>query len=207
MESFQGTACVFALSLKLPIWIINNGWVSFSSCTFWAYTRRKLVSTHICFVIKSPKPSVRVDCTYRNRMYAPSVCYIFCIYHKNRTACMCLVGDVPKCMFLVEWWHTITYKFLCYFVYISRRTSRCFQQLLHLISIYAHNCRFYAQNWRCLRSDMEMLPTVNVSWLRKLRDNKTEGCLHGLTPNDESLWLERRDWGKGFILVQARALV
>ena len=87
-------------------------------------------------------------------MHVPNGCHIFQICHKNRTACMRLVGDAPECMFLVEGRHTIAYIFLCHFVYISMPTSRYFQQLLCWISIYAHNCVF-------LRSNMEMRPPVN----------------------------------------------
>jgi hypothetical protein len=37
---------------------------------------------------------------------------------------MRLVRDVPECMFLVEERHTITYIFLCHFVYIYVNIKR-----------------------------------------------------------------------------------
>jgi hypothetical protein len=75
-------------------------------------------------------------------MHVPSGCHIDEICHKNRTACMRLVGDASECMLLVEGQHTIAYIFLCHFVYISILTSRGFQRLLCWISIYGHNYRF-----------------------------------------------------------------
>ena len=44
-------------------------------------------------------------------MHVPSGCHIVQICHKNRIACMRLVGDAPEYMFLVEGRHTITYIF------------------------------------------------------------------------------------------------
>jgi hypothetical protein len=37
----------------------------------------------------------------RNHMHVPCGCHIIQICHKNKTACMRLVGDAPECMFLV----------------------------------------------------------------------------------------------------------
>jgi hypothetical protein len=45
---------VFLLSLLLPLIHVHSKHI----------LGTKIVSTLICFVIKSPKPSLRVDCTY-----------------------------------------------------------------------------------------------------------------------------------------------
>jgi hypothetical protein len=63
-------------------------------------------------------------------MHVPSCCHIVQVCHKNRTACMRLVGKAPEYMFLVEGRYTIAYIFLSLFINISMPTSKGFQPLL-----------------------------------------------------------------------------
>jgi hypothetical protein len=74
---------------------------------------------------------------------------------------MRLVVDAPECMFLVEGRHTITYIFLCHFVYISMSTSIYYQQLSHWIDILPHNCGSLRSKMYFLHLNMEMSPLVN----------------------------------------------
>jgi hypothetical protein len=134
-----------------------------SASNFFVYGVRTKMSFRICaHAMETFKTCHNFD-LYKNmnHIHVPNGCHIVQICHKNRTTCMRLVGDAPKCMFLVEGRHTIVYIFLCHFVYISMPTSRGFQRLSCWISIYTHKYRFYAQNWRFLCSNMEKRSPMN----------------------------------------------
>jgi hypothetical protein len=81
----------------------------------------------------------------RNHMHMFSGRHIVHVCHKNRITWMRLMGNALECLFLVERRHTITYIFLCHFVYISIPTSKGFQRLSYWINNFgnfAHNCCF-----------------------------------------------------------------
>jgi hypothetical protein len=94
-------------------------------------------------------------------MHVPSGCHIVQICPKNSNACMRLMRNPRKCMFLVEGQHTFAYIFLCHFVCISMPTSIGFQRLSCWISIYAHNYQFLRSRFMVLRSNMEKCPLMN----------------------------------------------
>jgi hypothetical protein len=79
-------------------------------------------------------------------MHVPSGCHIFQIYHKNRTACMRMVGDAPKCIFLVEGRHAIAYIFYdTLYAYLCQHHEVFYN--FHIGSVFMLvTAGFYAQN-------------------------------------------------------------